>query len=151
MSKDVHGNELKEQPELITPETIAGMLTKERWEWLRKKGITVNEIAALSIMHHRGQYPGQRLFTSKSKSHILDKRYKKLRLKTEKEVRKKYQSMRAEWIQELKHTKAKLEAEGVDFEAVNKEAGERNKKIIEVVKEQIEKEKHTKNDKQSSE
>jgi hypothetical protein len=137
--KDIHGNEIKEQPELIVPKTIAGMLTNKRYTKLRKMGIKAEEIAALCLLHERGQYPGERLFSATKKKEILSKKYKKLRKSAEKEIVAKYREMRAEMRESLKKAKAQLESEGVDFEKLNAEAKEQQMKIKEALKEEIKK------------
>lgn len=123
----------------IVPKTIAGMLPSARYAQLRKMGVKVEEIAALCVMHERGQYPGNRLFVAKKKKEILSLEYKKLRKKTEKEIRAKFREMQAEWLVTLRAAKAKLEAEGVDFKKEAEKAKIRGKKITEVVKKEVKK------------
>ncbi len=130
---------VKEQPETIIPETIGGMLTSKRYARLRKMGIKADEIAALVLLHERGQYPGQNLFLAQKKKEILTKKHKKLRLKAQKEILAKFREMRGEWKESLLKAKKELEGEGVDFDKARTESEQRQKEIKELVKEEVKK------------
>ena len=117
---------MSEEKEVVIPQTIGGMLKSGRYAWLRKKGIKTDEIAALVLMHERGPYPGERLFTGKNKRTILDPKYKKLRKQTEKEIGSKYREMRKGMEASLLKAKEKLAKEGVDWDKVTEEDKKKN-------------------------
>ncbi len=135
--KDIHGNELKEQPEVVTPKTMVGMLHSKRYAQLRKMGVKMEEIAAIALMAERGQFPGERLFTAKKKRELLTKEHKKVRNQTVREIQAKYQEMRRKMVRILKKSKKDLEKQGVDFDAEREKSKERIEESRKIVKEAL--------------